>query len=324
MALQTVQATAVLSNSLGALVNAPIVFAYMLSGASTQTSLGTVNTNGSGYASVSQSLAGPDVYNFFASFNGLSGELASSGLAAITVAALADSTSTSLGISPANPTTTQSIAFSGIVEDTTAATGLNGVPVLVILDSSSVDTATTTANGDFAGTLSELSAGSHTLTATFSGNSAEKPSSSTINFTVTQAVTQKDSTVLTIGISPMNPLTGETIAFSGILTDTTTSTSVPSASISINLDSAADGTSTTTSDGSYGGSLTGVGAGNHTLIATFNGNSADKSSSATSNFTVTTSGTITSGITTSGANNNTALIVGGIVAAGAVVAYFLL
>ena len=61
-----------------------------------------------------------------------------------------------------------------------------------------------------------------------------------------------------------------------------------------------------------------------TLIATFNGNSADKSSSATSNFTVTTSGTITSGITTSGANNNTALIVGGIVAAGAVAAYFLL
>ena len=113
--LQTVVASAALSDSLGPIPNQPIAFAYNLSGVSAQTSLGSVNTNASGIASVNQSLMVPDSYYFYASFAGASGLLASSGIATISTILTVDPTSITLMTSP-NPTSGQTVTFSGTLE----------------------------------------------------------------------------------------------------------------------------------------------------------------------------------------------------------------
>ncbi len=197
--LQNVNATATLTNTLGPLVGFPVNFTYHSSGSSTIVQAGTFNTNASGIAGVTDALNTGEIVIYDASFAGASGELASSGESAITLPLGQDSTNMTIMISPPNPVTGQTIAFSGILTDTTTNTGVGIVPVSVVLDSTNEGIITTATDGSYGGSLTGVANGNHTLTATFSGNSVEKNSSATINFTVSNPIMSGT----TGGLNPM-------------------------------------------------------------------------------------------------------------------------
>ena len=114
---------------------------------------------------------------------------------------------------------------------------MGGVLLSVILDDSlSEGNLVTNSDGTYGGSVVDLNVGSHSLTSTFSGNSAETAPSTTAIIVVTSGMgigITMDATSTTVSISPAVPTSGQVIAFSGLVMDTVTGTGLSSVPVSV-------------------------------------------------------------------------------------------
>ncbi len=281
---QTVTLSATLKRSTGVLLSGQSV-TFVVDG----TTL-TGTTNGSGVATVSYpipaNLAAGN-YPITVSFAGDSNDNASSGSGTLTVKAAA-----------ANPTTLTVSNVSGAVGQTvtlsatltlTGGAALSGKTLTFSVDGTSVGTGVTNSAGTATKSYvipSTLTAGSHTITAAFAGDSSDGASSGTGTLTVTTAA--KANTTLTVSAVSGSP--GQTVTLKATLKQTTGAV-LSGASVSFSVDGASVGTATTSSAGLA--SLTYVvPAGDaigstHPITAAFAGDSGDNASSGSANLSVT-------------------------------------
>jgi hypothetical protein len=131
-----------------------------------------------------------------------------------------------------------------------------------------------------------------TCTATDADDGASSPASKT--FTVTVAPT---GTTTTLGAVPTNPNFGAPVTFTATVAKSSANTATPTGTISFFLDSSGTPVATVNLVGSTASFTTsGLGAGGHTMVATYNGdaNFASSTSTPPTAVTVGTTTTITS------------------------------
>ncbi|RLT15216.1 MAG: hypothetical protein DWI24_01795 [Planctomycetota bacterium] len=132
---------------------------------------------------------------------------------------------------------------------------------------------TAAADGSYGFSVSGLGAGSHSFIATFAESSHVKGSSSS---TSTIEVSKLSSSLTLAGTGVDY---GQAISLTGKMT-TGSGVSVLNSSIELKVDGVVFGNTTAAADGSYGFSVSGLGAGSHSFIATFSGSNNFKAASS--------------------------------------------
>lgn len=239
-------------------------------------SIGTATLTG-GNASFSTTTLSPGPHTLTATYSGDPNNAASSsGAVTITVAQPAPaSTTTTLTALPTQPTTGQGVSFTAVVSSTATATGT------VIFKDNGAAIGTANLNGNTAiFNTSTLTAGPHSLTATYSGDTSNAASSSApITLTVAQP-TPTPPTLLSTTTNLSASATQLTSAQSLTLTATVqTSATGPSAGTVTFHDGANVLGEATLSAGTAVFTTT-LAAGDHTLTAAYVGNAIDAPSTS--------------------------------------------
>ena len=197
-----------------------------------------------------------------------------------TVSATAATSTTSL-MSSANPSTIgQSVTFTasvtgsgstptGTVAFTDGGTAISGCSSVAL------------ASGSAACTTNALAAGSHTISATYSGDASYSTSRSSL----TQAVNRRDATASVSG-SPNPSSTGQSVTFTAMISGTA---GTPTGTVSFTDGSTTLCSAVALSSGSAACMTTSLAGGAHTITATYSGDATYKAASATTTQTVSCS-----------------------------------
>jgi hypothetical protein len=194
----------------------------------------------------------------------------------------AATTTTALSASAAQINPGQSVTFTVAV---TASAGSSPTGTVTLLDgSTSLGTASLT-NGSATFTIATLAAGTHSITASYAGDSADNASTSGAVSVVVNAV-QLQASAVTLAASASTVVSGQTIT----LTATVTPASA-TGTVTFNDGSTSIGTGTL-SQGQAVLTLSTLSVGTHSLTAAYGGDAADQASTSTA-VTVTITAAIT-------------------------------
>ena len=180
--------------------------------------------------------------------------------------------SVSLSATSTSLTVGDNLSLSGTVS--LDSTGTSGLSVKIYNGSTLVDTVTSTTGGAFSKTVSGLSVGSYSFKAVYEGDSTHDSSqSSTLNVTVSKITS-------TISLNGSNITYGNNVSLSGTL-------SVGSGkSVKIYQGTTLLDTVTTTTNGAFSKTVSGLGAGSYTFKASYEGDSTHTDVEATKSITV--------------------------------------
>ena len=224
-------------------------------------------TLSSGTASVSTSTLAAGTHTIMASYTGDTDYSASSATVSLTVNPPAKTaTATSLSVTPNPGTTGQSVTFTATVSPA-AATG-----TVTFSEGATNFAAMNLSNGTAAFSTSVLTAGGHTVTASYSGDSSYNSSSGTVSLTIASPAMTVTATSLSSSPNPSSP--GQTVMLMAAVTPSTATGSV----------TFSDGNSTlgavNLSNGTAAFSTSMLSVGVHSLTASYGGDSSDNGSTS--------------------------------------------
>jgi Glycoside hydrolase family 44/Bacterial Ig-like domain (group 3) len=191
-------------------------------------------------------------------------------------AATVTATTTSLSASAAQITVGQSVTFSVTV---TPAAGSAAAGDVTLLDGSTPIGTAALANGAATFTITSLMAGTHSITASYAGDSADGASTSNaVSVQVNAATTPLQATAVTLTATPTTAVSGQTITLSAKVAPTS-GTSVPTGAITFQDGSTALGSSTLAA-GTGTLAVSTLSVGTHSITASYAGNTADAASTS--------------------------------------------
>jgi len=232
---------------------------------STGSTLGTASVNGDVAELQLSSTLSVGSHDIEAAFQGDTTYAASSGSATLTVAQ--KTTTTTVSASTTNTTYGQSVTFTANVNSTSAS------GTVTFTDSLS---GATLGTGSLSGgvatyTATSLATGSHTITATYGGDTNDTGSSGTVGVTIT-----KSTSSLQVQLSSSSITYGTNLTITVALTPNTATGTVTLS------DSVAGSLGTITVSGGVAQlSTTTLAAGSHTITATYNGDTNDSTATGT-------------------------------------------
>lgn len=224
------------------------------------TTLGSGALNASGIATLDLSTLPVGTHNVVATYVGNNGYAASSSASLAQVVQLA---TTAVQLTSSAPTST---AGNNVVL-TAVVTGDGGVPTgtVTFMDGTqAIGTGTLNGSGQASITVNSLTAGSHTITVQYSGDTKSKPATSA---PLTQVIQQATTSVtLASGTNPA--ISGTTISFAAAVSS---SGSMPTGTLKLMEGSTVLSTGTISATGTVQFSLSGLAAGTHSVVAVFAG-----------------------------------------------------
>jgi hypothetical protein len=229
------------------------------------TTLGSMTLNGAGQAAFTTTTLSVGTHSLVASYFGDPGHNASNSPAVSQVvnAASGAATTTALASSPNPSTSEQSVAFTATVTSATSGTPTGNVSF--VSGTTFVGSAVLNASAKAVLNISTLTPGSHSVRATYNGDSTFNPSTSAA---LSQTVKDTSSVVLTSSVNPSGP--GQLVTFTATIT-TGASVSIPTGSVTFY-----DGVTTlVTSSVLYPGyarfSTSTLATGSHSITAAYSG-----------------------------------------------------
>ncbi len=237
--------------------------------------LGTGTLDANAKASYASSTLTAGTHSVSASYAGDSNYTASdSSAVSVTVRALTTSVTVT---SSANPSTQgQSVAFTA-----TATSNSGGVPTGTVTfkdGSTALGTVALDASGKAAYSTSSLSAGTHSITAVYGGDSTYPSSSSTaLSQTVNQAT--KNATTTTLTVNSTTPLAGASVTFTATVT-ATGGTVNPTGSVTFKEGNTTLGTGTLDASGKAAYATTSLAGGAHSVSASYAGDTNNNPSNS--------------------------------------------
>ncbi|MGA7648369.1 MAG: Ig-like domain repeat protein [Terriglobales bacterium] len=266
---QSVTFTATLSWSAGGTPTGSVAF---LDGTNT---LGTSPVNGSGVATFSISTLSVGTHNITAAYSG-DGNFSGSTSPALSQVVQQGNTSTAL-TSSLNPSTeSQSVTFTATVS---SAVGLTPTGTVKFVDGTTIlGTLVLNGAGVATFTTSTLSVGTQSITAVYSGDANNDPSTSP----VLNQVVQKANTTTGLIANPASPNLNQTVTFTATVTPGIAGT--PTGAVSFLDGTTQLGTSPVNGSGIATFSISTLAAGSHSITATYSGDG---------NFNGSTSGVVT-------------------------------
>lgn len=227
-------------------------------------------TISSGTASLSTAL-GAGQHTLTANYQGDASNLAASGSISVTCQ---NAATISLAVQPATPLAGQPAMITATVAPT-SATG-----AIQFLDGATVLGSATLSAGVASLSTSVLTAGPHTVTASYPGDALDLPASASINVTV------KNAAALILALSPAAPITGQSATISATV-------SPASATGTVQFQDGATVLGTATLSGGVASiSTSALTAGSHTLTANYQGDALNAVASGTLPATVKNAATI--------------------------------
>jgi subtilase family serine protease len=226
-----------------------------------------------GAASYSSTPLTSGLHIVVAQYQGSSAVGASAASLVLNVAAL-PATSTVVTIAPGAPTAATPITVTTMTASATPGT-LTGTVDLSV-DGNDTNNPVTIASGKTVVTLPALTAGAHTITAQYSGDTSFAGSSGFVAFNVLAL----SASTVNVSITPGSPSTTDSV------TATATVTAGATGSIQFLLDGTAAGKPVAIANGTAQSALGSLAAGNHTLTAQYSGDTVFASTSAQQSFVV--------------------------------------
>ena len=208
------------------------------------------------YTNVIPLAAGPHI--LVAEYEGNSIVASSAGSALISVAALPP-TSTVVTISPAAPTAGTPITVTTVTSSATPGTPTGTVDLSV--DGNDTNNPVTMTKAQTTVTLPALSAGAHTITAQYSGDTSYSASEGVSSFTVLAL----SATTASVTVTPSSPSTTDSVTATAFVTTGATGT------VQFLLDGKAAGSPVTVANGTAQYSLGNLAAGSHTVSIQYSG-----------------------------------------------------
>ena len=231
------------------------------------TNAGSPVTLTNGAASYSTSTLAAGQHSISATYSGDSiNAVSTSATATDTV----DQASTTTTVSPSpNPS-----IYGQTVTITATVIGVSPTgTVQFVIDGSNAGSPVTLTNGTASYSTSTLAAGQHSISATYSGDSNNAVSTST---SVTQTVDQA-STTTTVSPSPNPSIYGQTVTITAMVTGVS-----PTGTVQFLIDGSNAGSPVTLTNGTASHSTSTLAAGQHSISATYSGDSNNAASTSTS------------------------------------------
>jgi|GEM_PF-3834503 len=258
------------------------------------TQVGTAVTNSSGLATFAYTIpssATTGSHTITASFAGDTTYTNSSGTGTLTVTVAANTIATAITTPNVSGVQGKAVSLTATLKRTDTKAAVGSKTITFKVDTTQVGTAVTNSSGiaTFAYTIpSNTSAGSHTITASFAGDTTYTASSGTGTLNVTTA-TSTVATTLSVANSAGGR--GQSVGLFATLKRTDTGAGVPSETLTFNVDNFKAGAATTDSNGvatieyAIPSNYT---VADHTISVNFAGAGDLKTSSNTAKLTVTT------------------------------------
>jgi autotransporter-associated beta strand protein len=258
------------------------------------TSLGTGTLNGN-TATFTTTTLGAGSHSILASYNGDSNFSGSGSVSGLNQIVKQDSTTTSaVTSSNASPVFGQTVTFTTTVSAVAPGSGTPTGTVTFLDGATSLGTGTLS-NGTATFSTSDLAAGSHSITASYGGDSNFLASSS--KSALAQSVAKASSTT-SANASPTASVFGQTVSITVSVAAVSPGSGAPTGSISF-LDGSVSIGSATLTGGSATFTTTALGAGSHSISVDYLGSSNFTASSTSVSVTVNKASTATSAITSS-------------------------
>ena len=266
----TFTATVTAPSPSSAIPNAGTVTFYYGNGASA-VFIGTANVNPSGVATFTSSTLAPSAGKpITAVFSGTSNLATSTGILNNFVVFTAQ---TSTKLTTNNPSTVygQPITFTATVTPTAPSTGIPTGTVTFFFDNSQTGTAVAVnASGNAVLTTTTLGSGNHTVTATYNGDGKYSASNAS---QISQTVNPTGTSIALAGPTS-STVYGQATLFTATVTPTTAGAGTPTGPVTFFVDNNATGIPVTlNASGQAVLSLTTLNVGNHTVRASYAGNS---------------------------------------------------
>jgi Bacterial Ig-like domain (group 3)/Chitobiase/beta-hexosaminidase C-terminal domain len=271
------------------------------------TSLGTATLNASGVATFTTTTLAAGTQSISASYAGDTKDSSSvSNAVSVVVTQATAGTTTTLTASAAQITIGQNVTFTAAV---VAQTG-KGVPTgsITFLDgTTSLGSASLNASGTATFSTTGLTAGTHSITASYSGDSGDNSSvSNAVSVVVTQSVVSI-ATTTTLSASAKEVIAGQSVTFTASVSPQAGS-NLPTGTVSFLDGTNTLGTSSLNGTATATFTTTNLAAGTHSIVASYGGDSKDGSSVSSAvtvtvisapqgNLTVLTTTTLTSSAT---------------------------
>jgi hypothetical protein len=191
-------------------------------------------------------------------------------------AATVNATTTALSASATQITVGQSVNFSVTV---TPAAGSAAAGNVTLLDGSTSLGTSALSNGAVTFPISSLAAGTHSITASYAGDTTDGASTSNaVSVQVNAATAPLQATTVTLTASPTTAVSGQTITLTANVAPTS-GTSVPTGTVTFQDGSTAIGSSTLAA-GTGTLAVSTLSVGTHSITASYAGNTADGASTS--------------------------------------------
>jgi hypothetical protein len=248
----------------------------------------TTTVNAGGQACVSTSAIPVGTHTVTATYGGGGGVAPSTGTGSVTVNQA--TSSTALTITPTPSVCGQSVTICAQVTVASPGTCTPTGTVTFVISGGPTLTGTLNAGGQACVTTSALSVGTHTVTATYAGNTGVAGSTATGTATVNMTST---TTTLTSTPNPSAP--GQTVTFTATVAPVAPGTGTPTGTVTFVISGGPTLVGTLNAAGQTTVSTNALTTGSHTVTATYSGDSCY--SPSTASLTQTVSGSTTTTLT---------------------------
>jgi len=246
----------------------PVGTAIVVAGATTSTASLTITTPAVG------------THTLVAAYTSASGIYSSASSAAVTITVVKGTTTLTVTPATTAPAPGSSMMVTATLATTTTSTTLPTGTVTFTLDSTIVGTASLVSGSIANLTISVPATGTHTLVATYAGDTNYIGStSSAVSFTVA-----KTTTTMVVAPATTTPVRGATLLVTASISAATPGTTLPTGTVTFTLDGVAAGVAAVTAGNPAIASITlpALTPGSHSVIATYSGDSYYAASTATS------------------------------------------
>jgi hypothetical protein len=226
----------------------------------------TISLGGGGIATYTTATLTVGTHTITASYTG-DNTFAGSSSAALTQTVSQADTNTTLTSSPSQPVYGQAVTFTATVSAVSPGAGTPTGSVLFVIDNGTPVKASLGNNGIATYTTSALTAGTHTVTTSYSGDGSFLAGSSTaLSQTVNQANT---STRLTSSANPV--VAGQTVTFTALVGAQAPGAGTPTGSVQFTVDNGTPATESLNDNGVATYSTSSLAMGTHTVTASYAG-----------------------------------------------------